>query len=115
MQQRVNASHCPHSLGPRVQDRNFFYPFLFWIFPAAWARVCKIMGPKFEPYLPLVMGPVMRTASLKPEVALLDNEDMHTVDSDEDWQFVSLGEQQNFGEKKYIPHSKINCTSIVLV
>jgi len=64
---------------------------------AAWARVCKIMGQKFERYLPLVMGPVLKTASLKPEVALLDNDDMSTVDSDEDWQFVSIGEQQNFG------------------
>ncbi|KAF2351074.1 Armadillo-type fold [Trinorchestia longiramus] len=64
---------------------------------SAWARVCKIMGTRFEPYLPLVMGPVMKTASLKPEVALLDNDDMNTVDSEEDWQFVPIGEQQNFG------------------
>ncbi|KAB7495837.1 WASH complex subunit strumpellin [Armadillidium nasatum] len=64
---------------------------------SAWARVCKIMGKLFEPYLPLVMGPVLKTASLKPEVALLDNEDMNAVDGDEDWQFVSIGEQQNFG------------------
>lgn len=55
------------------------------------------MGKRFEPYLPLVMGPVMKTASMKPEVALLDNEDMHGVEGDVDWQFVSLGEQQNFG------------------
>ncbi|KAA0204007.1 hypothetical protein HAZT_HAZT011606 [Hyalella azteca] len=64
---------------------------------SAWARVCKIMGKRFEPYLPLVMGPVLKTASLKPEVALLDNEDMNTVDNEDDWQFVSIGEQQNFG------------------
>lgn len=43
------------------------------------------------------MGPVMRTASMKPEVALLDNDDLQEVDGDEDWQFVNLGEQQNFG------------------
>lgn len=35
---------------------------------SAWARICKIMGKRFEPYLPLVMGPVLKTASLKPEV-----------------------------------------------
>lgn len=39
----------------------------------------------------------MKTASMKPEVALLDNEDMEEVSGDIDWQFVSLGEQQNFG------------------
>lgn len=37
---------------------------------SAWARICKIMGKRFEPYLPLVMGPVLKTASLKPEVII---------------------------------------------
>ena len=40
---------------------------------SAWARMCKIMGKEFEQYLPLVMGPVMKAASLKPEVALVDS------------------------------------------
>ncbi|XP_034952088.1 importin-5 [Chelonus insularis] len=66
---------------------------------SAWARLCKILGKQFEQYLPLVMGPVLKTASMKPEVALLDNEDMEGVEGDLDWQFVSLGEQQNFGIK----------------
>ncbi|XP_011878216.1 PREDICTED: importin-5 [Vollenhovia emeryi] len=66
---------------------------------SAWARICKILGKQFEQYLPLVMGPVLRTAAMKPEVALLDNEDMEGIESDLDWQFVSLGEQQNFGIK----------------
>ncbi len=39
---------------------------------SAWARMCKIMGKDFEQYLPLVMGPVLKAASLKPEVALVD-------------------------------------------
>lgn len=64
---------------------------------SAWSRICKVLGRNFEPYLPLVMGPVMRTASMKPDIALLDNEDMQGVEGDEDWQFVSLGEQKNFG------------------
>lgn len=41
----------------------------------------------------------MRTAAMKPEVALLDNEDLETIEGDLDWQFVTLGEQQNFGIK----------------
>ena len=45
------------------------------------------------------MPTVMQTAAMKPEVALLDNEDMEDVEGDVDWQFVSLGEQQNFGIK----------------
>jgi len=67
---------------------------------SAWARICKILGARFAPYLPLVMDPVMKTASMKPEVALLDNEELTGVEEDtEDWQFVQLGEQQNFGIK----------------
>ena len=46
----------------------------------------------------MVMGPVMKTASMKPEVALLE-ELTGVDDNDEDWQFVQLGEQQNFGIK----------------
>lgn len=67
---------------------------------SAWARICKIMGPKFAPYLPLVMGPIMRTASIKPEIAMLDNDDLGDVQNEgDDWQFVSLGDQRNFGIK----------------
>ena len=67
---------------------------------SAWARICKILGPGFAPYLPLVMRPVMKTASMKPEVALLDNEELGGLENDsEEWQFVSLGEQQHFGIK----------------
>lgn len=62
----------------------------------AWARMCKILGKQFEQYLPLVMGPVMRTAALKPEVALLDNDEIEDIEGDVDWSFINLGEQQNF-------------------
>lgn len=64
---------------------------------SAWARICKILGKDFEQYLPVVMGHVLRTASMKPEVALLDNDEIQDIEGDVDWQFVNLGEQQNFG------------------
>jgi len=50
---------------------------------SAWARMCKIMGKDFEQYLPLVMGPVLKAASLKPEVALLDGDDMKVCSLDD--------------------------------
>lgn len=62
----------------------------------AWARMCKILGKQFEQYLPLVMGPVMRTAAMKPEVAFLDNDEVEDIEKDVDWSFINLGEQQNF-------------------
>lgn len=60
---------------------------------SAWARMCKIMGKAFEQYLPLVMGPVLKAAAIKPEVALMDSEDMKVMEGDSDWQFVTLGDQ----------------------
>ena len=41
---------------------------------SAWARMCKLLGKNFQQYLPVVMGPLLKTASLKPEVALIDGE-----------------------------------------
>ncbi|KAG7467002.1 hypothetical protein MATL_G00148650 [Megalops atlanticus] len=66
---------------------------------SAWARMCKILGKEFEQYLPVVMGPLMKTASIKPEVALLDTQDMESVCRDDGWEFVNLGDQQSFGIK----------------
>ncbi|PKU32493.1 hypothetical protein llap_17202 [Limosa lapponica baueri] len=64
---------------------------------SAWARMCKILGKEFQQYLPVVMGPLMKTASIKPEVALLDN--MENMSDDDGWEFVNLGDQQSFGIK----------------
>ncbi len=41
---------------------------------SAWARMCKIIGQAFVQYLPLVMGPLLLAASIKPEIAIVDCE-----------------------------------------
>ena len=64
---------------------------------SAWARMCKIIGPQFTAYLPVVMPPLLRAAQIKPEVALVDSDDQ--VDEDEGWEFVPLSDQQKFGVK----------------
>lgn len=38
----------------------------------------------------------MRTAAMRPEVALLDNDEVEDIEGDVDWSFINLGEQQNF-------------------
>ena len=37
---------------------------------ATWAKVCQAMGSEFEPYLPVVMPPLLAAASTKPDVSL---------------------------------------------
>ena len=51
---------------------------------SAWARICKILGKQFQPYLPVVMGPVLKAASMKPEVALLDSDDLKSIEGKQD-------------------------------
>lgn len=37
---------------------------------ATWAKVCQAMGPEFEPYLPVVMPPLLRSANVKADVSI---------------------------------------------
>ncbi len=39
----------------------------------------QVLGSDFAPFLPKVMGPVMRAASYKPDVAVLEGE-LETMD-----------------------------------
>lgn len=67
---------------------------------SAWARMCKIIGGGFVRYLPVVMGPLIQAASLKPEIAFVDSEEAEqTFSEDEGWEFVTLADQQKFGIK----------------
>lgn len=56
-------------------------------------RMCKLLGENFVQYLPVVMGPLMKAAGIRPEVAMLDSHDVDDVDQDEDWEFINLGDQ----------------------
>ena len=50
--------------------------------------------------LQLISSGVCLHYSIFFQVALLDNDELTGIDNDaDDWQFVSLGEQQNFGIK----------------
>ncbi|KAJ1675451.1 importin subunit beta-3 [Spiromyces aspiralis] len=63
---------------------------------AAWARLCKILGDDFIPLMPVVMPPLLRSAALQPDFAVLDaDEDAEAQYSAEDgWEFASIGGQQ---------------------
>ena len=56
-------------------------------------RMCKLLGSKFVEYLPVVMSPLMKAASVKPEVTMLDTQDVDQVDEDDGWEFIKLGDQ----------------------
>lgn len=61
--------------------------------------MCKIIGKDFQQYLSLIIVPLVTTASAKPDVTLLDTQDMESMSDDNHWQFINLGDQQSFGIK----------------
>jgi hypothetical protein len=67
---------------------------------ASWARLCKVMGQEFVPYLDLVMPPLLESARHKPDFTVLDPED-NAADkgfSEEDgWEFVKVDDQVCIG------------------
>ncbi|KAJ8031234.1 Importin-5 [Holothuria leucospilota] len=64
---------------------------------SAWARMCKLLGPSFQQYLPVVMGPLVKTAAMRPGIAFLDADDAKNMTEEEGWHFVNVGEQHTFG------------------
>ncbi|KAJ3022606.1 UNVERIFIED_CONTAM: hypothetical protein HDU68_009027, partial [Siphonaria sp. JEL0065] len=60
----------------------------------AWARVCKVIGVEFVPYLSYVIPPLIATAAVKPDMAVLDSDESEDkYPEDEGWEFISLGTQ----------------------
>ncbi|KAA1478264.1 ARM repeat-containing protein [Dentipellis sp. KUC8613] len=55
---------------------------------ATWAKVCQAMGPEFEPYLPVVMPPLLQAASVKADVSIYYEED--TPEEKEGWETIQL-------------------------
>ncbi|KAJ8507252.1 hypothetical protein ONZ45_g10362 [Pleurotus djamor] len=57
---------------------------------ATWAKVCQALGEEFEPYLPVVMPPLLASAGAKADVSVYDDEDQQERDG---WETVSMNGQ----------------------
>ncbi|KAF9428919.1 hypothetical protein BGZ94_000530 [Podila epigama] len=80
----------------------------------AWARICKVLGQDFVPYLDIVMPPLLASAQLKPDFAVVDPEDdVESKYSAEDgWEFVGVDGQQ-IGIKTTVLEEK--CTAVEML
>ncbi|VDK40821.1 unnamed protein product [Taenia asiatica] len=79
----------------------------------AWARICKLLGRSFEPFLPMVMPQVLRTARMAPKVCVLDNEEAESFDP-ESWQILSIGEDQNCAIRTSILEDKATACQMLV-
>ncbi|KAI0712864.1 armadillo-type protein [Cerioporus squamosus] len=59
---------------------------------ATWAKVCQALGEEFEPYLPVVMPPLLRVASSKADISIYDDEEEH--EDRDGWESISLDGRQ---------------------
>ncbi|CAD5228158.1 unnamed protein product [Bursaphelenchus okinawaensis] len=65
---------------------------------SSWARLCKVLGAEFAPYLPHVMPSIMKSASMQPNVNIISDDEVGGYDED-DWNIISLGDQRSIGVK----------------
>ncbi|KAI9089986.1 armadillo-type protein [Phlyctochytrium arcticum] len=82
---------------------------------AAWARVCKVLEADFVPYLPYVLPPLLHSAQLKPDYALIDSEeDEETVRDkyDDDWEMLVI-DGQRIGIRTTVLEEK--CTAVEML
>ncbi|KZT00064.1 ARM repeat-containing protein [Laetiporus sulphureus 93-53] len=59
---------------------------------ATWAKVCQAMGQEFEPYLPVVMPPLLIAASAKADLSIYDEDEEH--EEQEGWETIRMDGQQ---------------------
>ncbi|KAI8978352.1 ARM repeat-containing protein [Trametes punicea] len=55
---------------------------------ATWAKLCQALGEEFEPYLPVVMPPLLRVAGSKADISIYDD-DQEPEDRD-GWESIDM-------------------------
>ncbi|OSC97013.1 ARM repeat-containing protein [Trametes coccinea BRFM310] len=60
---------------------------------ATWAKVCQALGEEFEPYLPVVMPPLLRVAGSKADISIYADDDEEPEDRD-GWESISMDGRQ---------------------
>ncbi|KAI8056197.1 importin beta-3 subunit [Syncephalis plumigaleata] len=107
---KVFAAHAQALINLMIQMQETIMdsddPLSYYLLQS-WARICKVLGPDFAPYLQVVLPPLVRSAQLKPDFTIVDGEeDAEKNFSPEDgWEFVGIDGQQ-FGIKTTVLDEK---------
>ncbi|GJJ16311.1 hypothetical protein Clacol_010608 [Clathrus columnatus] len=89
LQNYLLMSRLPQD-GPMDPDDTMLPQYL----SETWAKVCQAMGPEFEPYLPIVMPPLLKSSSLKADVSILDSDDDGVIQEKDGYETVDIEGQQ---------------------
>ena len=82
---------------------------------SGWARLCKVLGQDFLPYLDMVMKPLLEAAAFKPDFTLLgpgEDETTRGFSEDDGWQFTEV-DGQTIGIKTTALEEK--CTAVEML
>lgn len=65
---------------------------------SAWARVCKVLGTDFAPYLEIVLPPLLKTAGMQAKMVAFEPEEEigDEYNEDEGWELMTIGEKVSF-------------------
>jgi hypothetical protein len=81
---------------------------------SAWARMSKILGSDFLPYVEYVMQPLLKTAQMKIEVTELDPDEDSSNIEEEGWEVVN-SDGQKFGIKTSAMEDKCTAYEMLVV
>ncbi|KAI8924999.1 armadillo-type protein [Entophlyctis helioformis] len=76
---------------------------------SAWARICKVLGHDFAPFMGFVLPPLYKSAGIKPDIAIFDDADPEEA---EEWEMLNVNGQR-IGIRTAILDEK--CTAIEML
>ncbi|KAF9232353.1 hypothetical protein BU15DRAFT_67549 [Melanogaster broomeanus] len=93
---RVKAMECASLIGwPRIYWADSPVDpsdtLLVTYLTATWAKICQVLRPEFEPFLPVVTSPLLNAASAKADMSIYDAEDENY--DRKGWEMISMDSQ----------------------
>ena len=80
---------------------------------SAWARVCKVMGDDFAPYLNLVLPPLLKTAELKPVMFQVSASEADNFKAEDGWDALPMNDDKTLILKTSAIEDK--CTAVEML
>lgn len=57
----------------------------------AWARICRLVGKEFNPYLPSILPSLFESAKATQDISVLDEEETEEYKQSDEWEVMEVG------------------------